>query len=129
MPSEPIEVRPGVYTISGKPEVMGLCIIIDDSDGKWEVTTSDHYTTTIKIKKGAKWNVQEYTDPKTGKKRLQIFCEGAKLNSLILNQFINPTGEVYTPNTHAEKNEESELKIFYTTPNDSSMPSIKIPSS
>jgi hypothetical protein len=126
MPEEPIDIRPGVYTIPGKPGVIGLCIMLDDSEDKWEVTTSDHYTTTIKIKKGAKWNVQEYTDPKTGKRRLQIFCEGAKLNSLVLKQFLHPTEEVYTPNPHAAKNEGSELKIFYSTPDDNQAPPIKL---
>jgi hypothetical protein len=126
MPDEPIDVVPGVYTVPGKPEVMGLCIMIDDQDGKWEVTTSDHYTTIIKIKKGSKWNVQEYTDPKTGRRKVQIFREGAKLNSLALKQFIHTTEEVYTRNAHAANNEASELKIFYTTPDDRHTPPIKI---
>lgn len=123
---DPIDIVPGVYTIPGKQEVLGLCIMIDDEDGKWEVTTSDHYTTTIKIKRGAKWKVQEYTDPKTGKRKLQIFREGAKLNSLVLKQFINPTEEVYTPNAHAANNEGSELKILYTTSEDSETPPTQI---
>ena len=118
MPDEPIDIVPGVYTKPGEQEVMGLCIMIDNQDAQWEVTTSDHYTTVIKIKKGSKWNARVFTDPKTGKQRLQIFREGAKLNSLVLNQFIHPTEEVYTPNANAANNEESELKIFYTTPED-----------
>jgi hypothetical protein len=126
MPEEPIDVIPGVYTIPGKPEVVGLCIMIDDQDGKWEVTTSDHYTTTIKIKKGANWNVQTYTDPKTGKRKVQIFREGAKLNSLALRHFIQPTDEVCTPNGHTANDEWPEVKIFYTTPEDGHTPPIKI---
>jgi hypothetical protein len=103
--------------------------MIDDQDAKWEVSTSDNYTTTIKIKKDSKWNVQEYTDPKTGKRKVQIFREGAKLNSLVLKQFINPTEEVYIPNAHAAKNEAAQLKIVYTTPDDGHTPPIKIQAS
>jgi hypothetical protein len=132
MADEPIEVKPGVYTMPGEPEIMGLCIMIDNKEAQWEVTTTDHYTTVIKIKKNSKWNVQEYTDPKTGKKNLQIFREGAKLNSIVLRQFIHPTKEkcteeVYTPNAHAAKNEDSELRIFFTTPEDGKVPPIEIP--
>jgi len=125
---EPILVRPGVYSKPGKPEVMGLCIVLDNQDAQWEVSTSDHYATIIKIKNGATWNVQEYTDPNTGKRTVQIFCEGGKLNSLALKHFINPTEELYTPNASAANNEGSELKIFYTTPRDSDTPPIKIAS-
>jgi hypothetical protein len=126
MPDDPIEVIPGVYTKPGGVEVMGLCIVIDNQDGKWNVTTSDHYTTTITIKKNATWKAEEYTDPKTGKRKIRIFCEGGKLNALALNQFIHPTDEMYTPNGHAAKDEWPELKIFYTTPDDSHTPPIKI---
>ena len=127
MPDEPIEVIPGVYTEEDGREVMGLCIVIDNQDGKWEVTRSGHYTTVIKIKNGAKWEAEEYTDPKTGKRKVRIFCEGGKLNSLALKQFIQPTEEVYTPNGNAASNEWPEVKIFYTTPDDSHTPPIKIP--
>jgi hypothetical protein len=123
---EPIEVTPGVYTGHDGREVMGLCIVLDNQDGKWEVTESDHHTTVIKIKDGAKWEVEEYTDPKTGKRKVRIFCEGGKLNSLALKQFIHPTEGVYTPNGNAANNEWPELKIFYTTPDDSHTPPIKI---
>ncbi|HZF39714.1 MAG TPA: hypothetical protein VE715_12885 [Blastocatellia bacterium] len=126
MPDEPIDIVPGVYTKPGKPEVMGLCIMIDNQDAQWEVTTSDSYTTIIKIKKGAKWNAQEYTDPKTGKRKVQIFREGAKLNSLALKHFIHPTEEVYTPNSNAANNEGAQLQIFYTTPDDRDTPPIKV---
>jgi hypothetical protein len=126
MPEEPIEIVPGVYTQSGgTEEVTGLCIVLDNQDGKWDVTTSDHYTTTIKIKKGATWKVEEYTDPTTGKQKVRIFCEGGKLNSLALKQFIQPTEEMYTPNGNAANNEWPEVRIFYTTPDDSHTPSIK----
>jgi len=126
MPDEPIDIVPGVYTKPGEQEVMGLCIMIDNQDAQWEVTTSDHYTTVIKIKKGSKWNARVFTDPKTGKQKLQIFREGAKLNALVLNQFIHPTEEVYTPNANAANNEQSELKIFFTTPEDGHRPPVKI---
>ena len=115
---EPIEIVPGVYTNAAGREVVGLCIMIDNQDAQWEVTTSDHHTTIIKIKRSAHWKAQVITDPKTGKPKLQLFREGAKLNSLALNQFIHPTEEVYTPNAHAANNETSDLKIFYTTPED-----------
>jgi hypothetical protein len=126
MPEPPIDIVPGVYTKPGEREVMGLCIMIDDQDDKWEVTTSDNYTTTIKIKNGSKWNVQEYTDPKTGKRKIQIFREGARLNSLE-QKFINRTEEAYTQDASAEKGGGPQLKIFYTTPEDSHKPPIKKP--
>ncbi|HEU0184637.1 MAG TPA: hypothetical protein VFS27_04935 [Blastocatellia bacterium] len=126
MADEPIDVVPGVYTIPGKPEVMGLCIMIDDQDAKWEVTTTDHYTTTIKIKNGAKWNVQEYTDPKTGKRKIQIFREGAKLNRLA-QEFIHPTEKAYSQGPGETKGEGPQLKIFYSTPEDSHKPPVKKP--
>jgi hypothetical protein len=122
MPEFPIDIRPGVYTTPGEPEIMGLCVMIDNQDAQWEVTTSAHYGTVIKIKDGAKWNVQEYTDPNTGKRKLQVFREGAKLNAL---QLIRP--EVYTPDSNAADNEESRLRIFYTTPEDSHTPPIIVP--
>jgi len=124
---EPIDIVPGVYKEADGREVMGLCIVLDNQDGKWEVTKSGHYTTVIKIKDGAKWEAEEYTDPKTGKRKVRIFCEGGKLNSLALKHFIHPTDEVYTPNGNAANNEWPELKIFYTTPDDSHTPPIKIP--
>ena len=126
MPREPIDVIPGVYTEPDGREVMGLCIVLDNQDGKWEVTESDHYTKVIKIKDGAKWEVEEYTDPKTGRRKIRIFCEGGKLNSVALKQFIHPTEDVYTPNGNAANNEWPELKIFYTTPDDSHTPPIKL---
>jgi hypothetical protein len=124
---DPIEVIPGIYTEPDGREVMGLCIVIDNQDGKWEVSKSGHYSTVIKINNGAKWEAEEYTDPKTGKRKVRIFCEGGKLNSLALKHFIHPTDEVYTPNGNAANNEWPELKIFYTTPDDSHTPPIKIP--
>jgi hypothetical protein len=124
MPDEPIEVIRGVYTMPGEPEIMGLCLMIDGQDAQWEVTTSAHYGTVIRIKNGSKWNVQEYTDPDTGKPKLQIFREGAKLNSL---QFTHPTEEEYAPNGNAANDEESQLRIFYTAPEDGHTPPIKIP--
>src|SRR5215475_5352489 len=122
MPREPIDIVPGVYTTPGGPEIMGLCIMIDNQDAQWEVTTTAQYGTVIKIKNGSNWNAQEYTDPNTGKLKLQIFREGAKLNAL---QLIQP--EVYAPNGNAADTEESELKIFYTTPEDGHTPPITIP--
>ena len=115
MPDEPIEVLPGVYTTPGEPEIMGLCVMIDNQDAQWEVTTTAQYGTVIKIKNGSNWNAQEYTDPNTGKRKLQIFREGAKLNALELKQFIHPTEEVYTPNGNAADNEVSQARIYYTT--------------
>lgn len=126
MPKEPIDVIPGVYKRPGGREVMGLCIVLDNQDGQWEVTTYDHDTTVIKIKNGAKWSVEDYTDPKTGKRKVRIFCEGGKLNSLALKQFIQPTEEVYTPNGNAANDEMPEVKIFYTTPDDKHTDAIKI---
>ena len=102
--------------------------MIDNQEAQWEVTTSDHYGTIIRIKNGSKWNAQEYADPHTGKPKLQIFREGAKLNSLALKQFIHPTEEAYTPNGNAPENEESQLRIYYTTPEDAHTPPITIPS-
>ena len=112
---EPIEIIPGVYTTAGGPEIMGLCIMIDNQDAQWKVTTTAQYGTVIRIKNGSKWNAQEYTDPNTGRRKLQIFREGAKLNSLELKQFIHPTEDVYTPNGNAAENEESQVRIFYAT--------------
>jgi len=112
---EPIDIVPGVYTTPGGPEIMGLCIMIDNQDAQWKVTTTAQYGTVIRIKNGSKWNAQEYTDPNTGKRKLQIFREGAKLNSLELKQFIHPTKDVYTPNGNAADNEESQARIYYTT--------------
>jgi len=124
---DPIEILPGVYTGPDGSAVEGLCIVLDNQDGKWEVTTSGNYNTTvIKIKNGAKWHVDDYIDRETGKRKVRIFCEGGKLNSLELNQFIRPTEGVYTPNGNAAKNEMPEVKIFYTTPDDSHAPPIKL---
>jgi hypothetical protein len=126
MPKEPIDIFPGVYTIAGGREVGGLCIMIDNQDAQWEVTTSDHYTTVIKIKKDSNWNVQEVTDPKTGKRKLQIFREGAKLNRLA-QQFVHPTDEAHPHDTSAANGEVPQLKIYYTTPEDSHTPPAKKP--
>jgi hypothetical protein len=123
---DPIDVFPGVYTNTGGLEVVGLCIMIDNQDAQWEVTTSDHHTTVIKIKKSSKWNVQEITDPKTGKRKVQLFREGAKLNRLA-QEFIRSTDEAYTKDTSAAKGEGPELRIFYTTPEDSHTPPKKKP--
>jgi hypothetical protein len=128
MPEFPIDVVPGVYTKPGEREVMGLCIMIDNEDAEWEVTTSDHYTTVIKIKRGARWNVQEFTDQTTGKRMLQIFREGAKLNRLA-QEFIHPTAEAYNQDPSPAKGEGPALKIFYTTPEDSRKPPKKKPAS
>jgi hypothetical protein len=126
MPEEPIEILPGVYTKPGGREVVGLCIMIDNQDDQWEVATSDHYATIIKINKGAKWNVQEFTDPKTGKRKVQLFREGAKLHHLA-QQFIHSTEEAYAHNASAANNDGPELKIHYTTPEDSQTPPRKKP--
>jgi hypothetical protein len=128
MPEEPIEIIPGVYTMPGEPEIMGLCVMIDYQEAQWEMTTTANYGTVIRIKNGSKWNVQQYSDPITGKRKLQIFREGAKLNSLALKQFIHPTEELYTPNANAANNEGAELRIFYTAPEDGHAPPITIPS-
>jgi len=128
MPEFPIDVVPGVYTKPGEQEVMGLCIMIDNEDAEWEVTTSDHYTTVIKIKRGAKWNAQEFIDQKTGKRMLQIFREGAKLNRLA-QEFTRPKEETDTKDASAAKGEGPALKIFYTTPEDSHTPPKKKPAS
>jgi hypothetical protein len=122
---EPIEIRRGVYTKPGGGGVMGLCIVIDSQDAQWEVIKSDQYTTVIKIEHGAKWNVEEYID-QTGKRKLQIFCEGAKLDSLS-QQFTHPTEKGYANKARATDNEWPELKIFYTTPDDKNTPPIKKP--
>ena len=127
MPDEPIEVIRGLYKNPGGEMVEGLCIVLDNQDGKWEVTTSSNYkSTVIKIKDGAKWHVEDYIDPDTKKRKVRIFCEGGKLNSLELDQFIHPTEEVYTPNGNAANNEWPGVKIFYTTPDDGHKPTIKI---
>lgn len=124
--AEPINIFPGVYKKSDGREVTGLCIVLDNQDGQWEVTTSDNYTTVIKIKNGAKWNAEEYTDPKTGERKVRLFHEGAKLNGLA-QQFIRPTEEPYTPNASAAKGEGPELMIYYTTPEDRHTPPRKKP--
>jgi hypothetical protein len=121
MPREPIDIFPGVYTKPGEPEIMGLCIMIDNQDAEWEVSTSDDYAIVIKIKKDAKWKVQEYTDKKTRKRKLQIFREGATLNRLA-QEFTHPKGKAYSRNGSAAKDAGPELKIFYTTPEDSRKP-------
>ena len=112
MPEFPIEVVPGVYTIPGQPEIMGLCVKIDKQEANWEVIRSEHYGTTIKIKSDSKWKVQVYTDPETGKRKLQIFREDAKFNALQIN---------------SAETEDQKLRIFYTTPEDSNTPPIIIP--
>ena len=124
--AEPIEVKPGVYTKPGGSEVTGLCVVIDNQDAQWEVTTSDNYTTIIKIKDGAKWNAQEYTDPNTGNRMVQIFREGAKLNGLA-QDFTQPTEEAYTTSASTAKGEGPGLKIYYTTPEDGNTPPTKKP--
>lgn len=126
MPEFPIDVIPGVYTKPGEREVTGLCIMIDKQEAEWEVTTDDDYAIVIKIKKDAKWKVQEYADPKTGKRKLQIFREGAKLQSLA-QQFIYPTEEAYPRDASAAKGEGPQLKIYYTTTEDSHTPPKKKP--
>src|SRR5262245_53776177 len=104
MAREPINIFPGVYTKPGESEVMGLCIMIDNQDAEWEVIASDNYTTIIKIKHNAKWNAKEYTDPKTGNRKMQIFREGAKLNR-IAQEFIKPTEEAYAQDAGAASGE------------------------
>jgi len=126
MPEIPIDIFPGVYTKPGERQVMGLCIMIDNQDAEWEVTASDHYTTTIKIKRGASWNVQEYTDPNTGKRMLQIFREGAKLNRMA-QEFIYPTEKAYTQYASAASGEGPVVKVYYTTPEDNHTPPKKKP--
>jgi hypothetical protein len=123
---EPIDIRPGVYTKPGEGEVVGLCIMIDNQDAQWEVTTSDHHTTVIKIKRGAHWKARVFTDPNTGKSKLQLFREGAKLDHLA-QQFAHPTEEAYSHDANAANGEVPELKIFYTTPEDSQTPPAKKP--
>jgi len=123
----PINIFPGAYTKPGGREVTGLCIMLDNQDGQMEVTTSDNYTTVIKIKHGAKWSVEEYTDPKTGERNVRFFLEGAKLNHLA-QQFIQPTEGAYAPNASRATLEGPEIKIYYTTPEDSNTPPKKITS-
>jgi len=125
--AEPINIRHGAYTKPGGGEVTGLCIVLDNQDAQWEVTTSDNYTTIIKIKNGAKWNAQEYTDPNTGNRMVQILREGAKLNGLA-QDFTQPTEEAYTANASTANGEVPGLKIYYTTPEDSITPPIKVTS-
>jgi len=125
---EPINIVPGVYTKPGERAVMGLCIMIDSLDAQWEVTTSDHYEIVINIKKDAKWKVQEYADPKTGKQSLQIFREGAKLDRMA-QEFINPTDEAFTQGDGAASGAGPALKIYYTTPEDGQTPPQKIKAS
>jgi hypothetical protein len=125
MAREPINIFPGVYTKPGEREVMGLCITIDNQDAEWEVIASDNYTTIIKIKHNAKWNAQEYTDPKTGNRKMQIFREGAKLNR-IAQEFIKPTEEAYAQDAGPASGEGPMLRIYYDTPDDSDTPPIKI---
>ncbi|HEU0184639.1 MAG TPA: hypothetical protein VFS27_04945 [Blastocatellia bacterium] len=124
MPEPPIDIVPGVYTIPGQPEIMGLCVMLDNQDAQWEITRSDVYGTTIKIKSDSKWNVQEYTDPTTGKRKLQIFREGAKLNAL---RVINPTQAEGSAYGNAAENDDQKLRIFYTAPEDSDTPPIIVP--
>jgi hypothetical protein len=118
---EPINIVPGAYTKPDGREVTGLCVVIDNQDGLLEVTTSDNYTTTIKIKNSAKWYAQEYTDPTTGKRMVRLFREGAKLNGMA-QEFINPTEVAYTQGAGTASGAEPALKIYYTTPEDSYTP-------
>jgi hypothetical protein len=119
---EPIEVLPGVYTIPGGREVVvGLCIMIDNLDAQWEVVASDIDTTVIKINRGANWNAQVVTDPKTGIPKLQLFREGAKLNRLV-QKFIHTTEGEYTHDASEANDAGPVLKIFYDTPEDSQTP-------
>jgi hypothetical protein len=125
MVREPINIFPGVYTEPDGREMTGLCVVLDNQDGQLEVTTTDNYTTTIKIKNSAKWYAQEYTDPTTGNRKVRLFREGAKLNGMA-QEFINPTEVAYTQGASAASGEGPALKIYYTTPDDSYTPPIKI---
>lgn len=116
MAEEPIDVRPGVYTEPGKPPVMGLCIVIDNQNGEWDVAETDDEVTIVTIKKGAKWRADEYPEPGTTRKKVQIFCEGGNLNSIVLKHFIHPTEDVHTPDDNPPAGEVPELKIHYTSP-------------
>jgi len=123
----PINVVPGVYTKPDGGEVTGLCVVIDGQDAQWEVTTSDNYEIVIKIKKDAKWKVQEYADPMTGERKMRLFREGAKLNG-VAQEFINPTEEAYAQGASAASGEAPMLRIYYDTPEDSNTPPINIAS-
>jgi hypothetical protein len=90
---------------------MGLCIVIDNQEANWEVIRTEQYGTTIKIKNGSIWNVQEYTDPKTGKRKLQIFREGANFNALQITRPAQAEGAAYG---NAAENEDQKLRIFYS---------------
>jgi hypothetical protein len=118
---EPIEIVPGVYTESDGRVLAGLCIMIDNLDAQWEVIATDINTTVIKIKRGANWNAQVVTDPKTGIPKLQLFREGAIVNRLV-QKFIHPKEGEYTHDAGEAYGAGPVLKIFYDTPEDSQTP-------
>ncbi|MFN0087527.1 MAG: hypothetical protein ACKVX9_19210 [Blastocatellia bacterium] len=116
MPDEPIIVRNGAYQEPGQPEIMGVCIFLDDRNDDWDVAETANDTIVVTIKKGAKWRVEEYTDPATLGKMIQIYCEGGDLNSVVLKNFVNPDGDVYTPSSNPPDGETATAKLIYTYP-------------
>ncbi|MBO0724444.1 MAG: hypothetical protein J2P52_02495 [Blastocatellia bacterium] len=125
MANIPINIFPGAYKKPGGGEVTGLCVMLENQDGQWEVTTSDNNTTIIKIQNGAKWYAQEYTDPNTGDRMLLILREGAKMNGMA-QDLTQPTEGAYTTNASTAKGGGPGLKIYYTTPEDGNTPPIKV---
>lgn len=114
--AEPIGVKPGVYTVSGEP-VMGLCIVIDDAEAGWKVTDGKDDSITISIPSDSPWRVMRVPDEDDPNSfYLQVFRKDGKLNSVVLQSFVHPTGEVHTPNADHPEGQPPELKIFYTNP-------------
>lgn len=116
--SESIGIRPGVYTTRGQKEVMGLCVVIDDTEAGWELMENTDGSMTIHIPNRSPWRAMRGSDndDKKGSYYLQIFRVGGKLNSIELQSFVNSTGDVHTPNASHPADKEPGLKIHYTSP-------------
>lgn len=114
--SDPIEVRPGVYTEHGKESIMGLCIVIDAQEAGWQVKKSNGKI-IVTIPSNSSWRVMKVPDPDNpDEDYLQIFRIGGNLNSLALQSFLHPTEDVHTPNSDHPSNKPPAIKILYSHP-------------
>ena len=114
--SEPIGVKPGVYTTNGQ-DVMGLCLILDDAEARWSVIEEENDSISINIPSDSLWKVMRVQDKdKPGSSYLQVFRVNGELNALVLQSFVHPTEDVHTPNGNHHPSQPPEVKIFYTAP-------------
>ncbi|MGH9802590.1 MAG: hypothetical protein ACRD82_19670 [Blastocatellia bacterium] len=116
MADEPIIIKPGVYTLPGKPKVMGLCIVIDDQEAGWLMADKADGSITINIPSESPWKVMRVPDEDGSGYYLQIFRIDGKLNSIVLESFMHPTDDVHTPNADHPADKPPALQIHYTKP-------------